>query len=393
MSFAGSLAPRNRKGTGSHPNSAVHRPALSRRAADTRKVGFLEVHVPERILSDEQLKRQFIAGATPLHFGLTVSPTEQCNFRCTYCYEDFELKRMDAAVQEALRRLVARMMPGLRSFTLNWFGGEPLLEWQMVGEFTAYCRELARTFDVRMPGSNIPTNAWSLRPERLAYLVESGVDEFMVSLDGEAALHDRTRRLISGRGTFDRIYQNLLAIRDTAPSLSFRIILRLHLHQDNIDSQRSLARRLHRDFAEDRRFIVHPIALGDFGGPTIHQINLISEHQSTALQREIKALFGPERSFDDSSDDLLVCYAAKPNHILVRPNGRLAKCTSALGRADNDVGQLRSDGTLAIDAGKAALWSFGFETGRPDHLACPFHEKPREAPLRFVRNALGRSMR
>ena len=29
---------------------------------------------------------------------LILMPTEACNFRCTYCYEDFKLKRMAPAV-------------------------------------------------------------------------------------------------------------------------------------------------------------------------------------------------------------------------------------------------------------------------------------------------------
>ncbi len=28
------------------------------------------------------------------HLGLILMPTEQCNFRCTYCYEDFAIGKM-----------------------------------------------------------------------------------------------------------------------------------------------------------------------------------------------------------------------------------------------------------------------------------------------------------
>lgn len=337
-------------------------------------------------LSSTELKRHFIASATRAHFGLTVSPTEQCNFRCTYCYEEFVLERMSAAVYDALRLLVERTMPTVRTFSLAWFGGEPLLEWQRVGEFTDYCRALALTYGVHMPPATVPTNAWNLTPERLAYLAASGVGDFMISLDGEAAVHNQTRRLLSGRGSFERIYRNLLEARDALIDDPFRIILRLHLHQENQDSQRRLAEQLFIDFGHDPRFVVHPITLGDFGGPTVHTLKLLSGAQSAPVEAAIRSLFGPGRTVDLEQDEHTVCYAAKPNHILVRPNGRLAKCTSALGRDDNDVGRLEADGTLTIDADKALAWSFGFQTGHPDHLACPYHDKPAVQPLRFMRS-------
>jgi uncharacterized protein len=346
----------------------------------------LEFLAMTHILSPDQLKRHFVQSATPLHLGLMVSPTEQCNFRCTYCYEDFELKRMSDAVYDALKRFVERSLPGLRSFSLSWFGGEPLLEWQRMAEFTSYCRSLAHDHGVQMSWATTPTNAWSLTADRLGHLVAAGVGEFMVSLDGERSVHDQTRHLISGRGTFDRIYANLLAARDASIELPFRIILRLHLHRDNLESQRALALRLYQDFGHDQRFMVHPITLGDFGGPTIHTMNLLPNHDSHAIEQEIVTLFGRTQSFDMESEVHAVCYAAKPNHILVRPNGQLAKCTSALGRADNEIGQLLLDGSLSVDANKARLWSFGFQTGQREHLSCPFHDKPREHPLQFVRN-------
>jgi uncharacterized protein len=167
----------------------------------------------------------------------------------------------------------------------------------------------------------------------------------MISLDGEQQHHDQTRKLISGRGTFERVYRNLLALKAT-PS-RFSIVLRLHLHQDNVDSQFALVDRLRDDFAADNRFTLHPIALGDFGGESVKTLN----------------------------------------HIFIRPNGQLAKCTSALDRDDNNVGRLTSEGLLELDDSKALEWSFGFRTGEGADLSCPFFTKPQEHVIKLVRRA------
>src|SRR5215211_2329775 len=58
---------------------------------------------------------------------LIVLPTEQCNFRCTYCYEDFSIGRMSSEVIQGVKRLIDRRLPSLKSLSVSWFGGEPLL--------------------------------------------------------------------------------------------------------------------------------------------------------------------------------------------------------------------------------------------------------------------------
>lgn len=333
-------------------------------------------------VSLDTLRREFAAAADLRHLGLAVSLTEHCNFRCTYCYEDFALGRMPAPIYAGLKRFVAARIPQLRSFALSWFGGEPLLEWRRMTAFTAYCRDLCARHEVTMSVAAISTNGHGLKPTVLQALVRSGVAQFMISLDGEPAVHDRTRQRLGGKPSFDSIYPNLLAA--AASDLDFHILLRLHLHADNLDSQCRLAERLARDFGADRRFDIHPIAIGDFGGLTVKSLRLVTRDQEQSTRQRLFSIFGRRPDDGDAAAaPVKVCYAAKPNHLFLRPNGRLAKCTTALTRADNDIGQLHADGTITVDCDKALAWSFGFRTGRRADLACPYWTKPQETPVRL----------
>ena len=74
---------------------------------------------------------------------LVLFPTEACNFRCVYCYEDFRLGRMEPWVVSGVKGLVARRAPGLRNLFLSWFGGEPLLAPDIIEDVMAHVRELA----------------------------------------------------------------------------------------------------------------------------------------------------------------------------------------------------------------------------------------------------------
>ena len=53
----------------------------------------------------------------------------------------------------------------------------------------------------------------------------------------------------------------------------------------------------------------------------------------------------------------LVCYAAKPNSLVIRSDGVINKCTVALDADYNDVGRLRADGSIDLDVEKLSRWT------------------------------------
>lgn len=82
------------------------------------------------------------------HAKITVMPTLDCNFRCWYCYEDHCHGKMDARTQEATVRFCKNIIDSypLDVFSLDWFGGEPLLFFKEVvypisKEIMDYCKQ------------------------------------------------------------------------------------------------------------------------------------------------------------------------------------------------------------------------------------------------------------
>jgi len=59
--------------------------------------------------------------------NLTILPTEQCNFRCFYCYESFKLGKMSKETSDSILKLVQKRASTLKILTIGWFGGEPLM--------------------------------------------------------------------------------------------------------------------------------------------------------------------------------------------------------------------------------------------------------------------------
>ncbi|HVR96858.1 MAG TPA: radical SAM protein [Thermoanaerobaculia bacterium] len=61
---------------------------------------------------------------------LILMPSEDCNFRCTYCYEDFARGTMIPDVREGIKNLVRKRIKKLNRLHISWFGGEPLYGWE-----------------------------------------------------------------------------------------------------------------------------------------------------------------------------------------------------------------------------------------------------------------------
>ncbi|MNC98452.1 hypothetical protein D3C83_164060 [compost metagenome] len=58
------------------------------------------------------------------------------------------------------------------------------------------------------------SNGYFLSRDVFERLRELGIASYQISFDGPKAWHDRKRVLAGGKGTYDRIWQNLTALRE-----------------------------------------------------------------------------------------------------------------------------------------------------------------------------------
>lgn len=149
--------------------------------------------------------------------ALTIAPTLDCNFRCDYCYEEHLKVSMSGRVQDALLEWVAAGARRLDAISVTWYGGEPLLPkaYPVVQRLSRGLQKLCEEHSLAYSGE-IVSNGFFLDRERMEELVEFGVSRVQLTLDGPREAHDKRRHLIGGRGTYDRILQNLVDCADLA---------------------------------------------------------------------------------------------------------------------------------------------------------------------------------
>lgn len=195
---------------------------------------------------------------------LILMPTEECNFRCVYCYETFKLKKMLEPVRRGVKLFVQRQAPSLKKLTVSWFGGEPLEGLDVIIDlsrtFIGLSNEKGFIYD-----ANITTNGYKLTPDVAKILLELNVRKFQVTLDGPCKEHDRRRKLISGEGTFHKIINNLQALKGLQED--YQVYIRVNFDRESVSTIPEFIDSLGDLFANDSRFSVYFRPVGKWGGP------------------------------------------------------------------------------------------------------------------------------
>jgi uncharacterized protein len=276
---------------------------------------------------------------------------------------------------EAVKRLIARRSESLSSLSLSWFGGEPLLAKDVVLSVSGYAAERALNSKSKLKYSaSITTNAYLLDEELFRKLVDVGVRHYQITLDGPAAVHDRTRRRAAGGGTFDRIWTNLLMMKDS--SLPFTVTLRLHFTTESLDLLPPLLADIRTVFLPDSRFTPALHEVKRHGGANDWMITPMTSEQRDQAELHLNRLLGT--SFDERDSSGYICYAARANSLLIRADGTIGKCTVALSDSRNAIGHINDDGTLHLLQQRVGPWLRGIATLDPLALECPLAGMPPE---------------
>lgn len=155
-----------------------------------------------------------------------IMPNEVCNIACTYCYVQTKAKgRMSPSLA---KRIIDELLGNNRPddpTRLIWHGGEPLLAgldfYEQIAEY------ISSTYPHHNVVHCIQTNG--------VLLDDGWVDFFLkhdfkvgVSMDGWRDLHDACRTTIDGKGTFQRIFDNVQRARERGLVIGILAVITRH---------------------------------------------------------------------------------------------------------------------------------------------------------------------
>lgn len=301
-------------------------------------------------------------------YHLIILPTEKCNFHCAYCYEQHDVGRMSPRIVQGVKNLLSKNIGTVSHLSVDWFGGEPLLGASIIKDINRFVQDfISKTGAKTNFRSAITTNAYLLLPQLFEELLACGVNEYQISLDGPREMHDSTRVRADGAGTFDVIWSNLQNM--SACNGDFTVLLRVHVTQQNIDRVPELLENIKLTFGHDRRFKIFLKAiqnLGGYGSEFAASVGLLENDAKLAeLERDLR---GPNEFWHPNS----ICHASKFNSFIIRADGKVSKCTTALYDEVNVIGRLEADGRMILDREKVLKWSRGVFSMDREVLYCPY---------------------
>ncbi len=144
--------------------------------------------------------------------SLCLHVAHDCNLKCRYCFagdgtygSDHSLMSTETgckAIDFLLTSSGAR-----RHLEIDFFGGEPLLNFETVKQLVAYGNEKAAAKGKKIKFT-LTTNAVLLSKEVRDYLNEQDIS-VVLSLDGRKKVHDAMRPFVGGQGSYEKIIGNI----------------------------------------------------------------------------------------------------------------------------------------------------------------------------------------
>lgn len=135
-----------------------------------------------------------------------------CNLNCIYCYGDGgsygrerELMTMETA-KKAIDLMVANS-EGVDELFVTFFGGEPLIKFEVVKGTSEYCKALEKTTGKKFRYS-MTTNGTILTDEIYNFIKDNHVS-IMISIDGGKDIQNKHRCYCDGRGSFEDVQKNI----------------------------------------------------------------------------------------------------------------------------------------------------------------------------------------
>ncbi len=268
--------------------------------------------------------------------GLTICPTLQCNFRCPYCFEEV-WKQFTPMSAETQKRLLTFIMnyKNIRHLSITWYGGEPLLAFDVIVQLTEKFKALPLEFE----GACMVTNGYLLNRERIDKLNDLNINSIKITLDGPREVHDSRRLLADGSPTFQVILDNI----DTLMNSGYRGICTVRVNIDKHNHERYFELRealLHR-FRGKKLTVYAGRISTSMNHSYDHGCNLnLKEWSEFTLDKAHNSTLLSTGELYPANNLKSICVATTQHGFVVGPEGELYKCWEDTGKPEMVTGNI-----------------------------------------------------
>ena len=280
-----------------------------------------------------------------------------CNMDCEYCFAgkgDYSGKSGIMSLETGKRALdyLVENSGSRRHLEVDFFGGEPLINWDVCKELVRYGRELEKKHD-KIFNFTLTTNGVLIDDDVIDF-TNREMGNVVLSMDGRRETHDRMRHMKAGGGTYDRIMDNFRALVDSrteegAERRSREYYMRGTYTAYNKDFSRDVAAMADLGFRETS---IEPVVADPSAPYALHEEDLpqlFEEYEKLALEMLERERRGEGFNFYHYSVDLtggpciykrVAGCGVATEYLAVTPSGDLYPCHQFVGDDEMIVGNI-----------------------------------------------------
>lgn len=230
---------------------------------------------------DSFKNRETVVKALCLHIA------HDCNLRCKYCFAEegeyhgrralmsYEVgkKALDFLIENSGNRV---------NLEVDFFGGEPLMNWQVVKDLVAYGRSQEAVHNKKFRFT-LTTNGVLLNEEILEF-ANKEMANVVLSIDGRKEVHDKMRPRRGGQGSYDAILPKFKRVAETRNQTNYYV--------------RGTYTHHNLDFASD---VLHLADMG-FEQISVEPVVAADEEEYSLKQEDIKTLL---KEYDHLAQEII----------------------------------------------------------------------------------------
>lgn len=287
---------------------------------------------------------------------LTIVPTEDCNMRCTYCYEEHRQHYMSDTKVDLLIKFLKKRMRTASAVLIRWFGGEPLLCLDMIVKVMSKVQEFGMLYKIPVEGQ-MTTNGVLLDEIAFEKLYSCGVRTFQITLNGFKKDHNKYRPMVDGSDSFTIITENLIYILRQRKRVS--ITIRVNILENLMDNIYRFIDYLKENYLFDNRFSLVLTNVRNLGGNRVKHLDLLEyDELDPVMNYAIDKGILPVGSSGLEGNEMC-CEASTINSFYINWDLSVYKCGNTIYSDNPNIGRLGKidhQGIIQIDENKLALW-------------------------------------
>lgn len=314
--------------------------------------------IDDGVLFSEESQISFNYNQDNIIKAMCLHVAHDCNLKCNYCFAsqgNFKGERslMTLEVGKKALEFLAENSGNRRNLEVDFFGGEPLMNFQLVKELVSYGREIEKEYNKNFRFT-ITTNGVLLDEDKMDFINEN-MDNVVLSLDGRKEVNDNMRQTISGEGSYDIILPKFKAMAEKRGDKDYYI--RGTFTNKNIDFSKDALDFYNHGF---KKISIEPVVTSeemDYALREEHLEEVLKEYEKFSqdyinIKRKDKDFYFFHYMIDLKQGPCIIkrsvgCGAGS-EYVAVTPEGDLYPCHQFVGESEFLLGNI-NDGVINVN--------------------------------------------